>query len=324
MKNVKTLLIFITISAFMFASETRVNSLGGNAGYWANDVASIGAFPKNVNNHSTAWTDGSDFTSIVNVDGTAWGFAGGSGDDMANVWWGNGAYGVNFGLGMSPEVLAADDTMTCGDDMASTCVAEANTALNVGFGMDLAGMDFGFTYGMGCDDCGGGDVGVNLRRAQNIWLFENILIGFNMGMENTEVGSEAASDMGLDLDLYRNHTYDSGITSLFGLGFNYGDMGCVGTGCTDPDATMGIQWDFAVESAMTDWATLRLGYSHGYDFANGGDDGGLVGGLGFNYGSFNLDMSIDTNMFNDPVPYVVGQNDSDNPLGANWTISYNW
>ena len=68
MKNVKTLLIFITISAFVFASETRVNALGG-AGFWADDVANIGAFPAAVNNHSTAWTNGDNFTSIWNVDG---------------------------------------------------------------------------------------------------------------------------------------------------------------------------------------------------------------------------------------------------------------
>jgi hypothetical protein len=29
----------------------------------------------------------------------------------------------------------------------------------------------------------GGDVGLNLRRAQSIWLFENILVNFNMHME---------------------------------------------------------------------------------------------------------------------------------------------
>ena len=106
---------------------------------------------------------------------------------------------------------------------------------------------------------------------------------------------------------------------------------------------MGIEWNFAVESAMTDWATLRLGYSHGYDFADGGTDypavtcgeddvdciameqsGGLVVGLGFNYGSFNLDMSLnDYNaMLNNPAHYVTGRNDA--ALGANWTISYNW
>jgi hypothetical protein len=121
-----------------------------------------------------------------------------------------------------------------------------------------------------------------------------------------------------------------------------------------PDATMAINWTFAVESAMTDWATLRVGYSHGYDFANGGTNvsaadaveaedcgtgapygctvtaaaeaveqvGGLTLGLGFNYGSFNLDMSISDGIFNDPVKYMTGRNDG--TLGANWTISYAW
>ena len=310
MKNVKTLLIFMIISAFTFASQTRVDALGG-AGFWADDYANIGAFPASVNNHQVAWTDGSDFTSVWNVDGTTWGFAGGTGDDVANLWWGNGSMGINFGLGMTPEMKIAD-----GDAVD----ADASTALHIGFGMPLAGMDFGLNYGMGCDDCGGGNVGINLRRAQNIWLFENMLINFGMGMED----DETASAMAFASHFYTNKTYDNGVNSLFALGLNYSDVGCVEEGCTDPDAGMGIVWNFAVESMMTDWATIRLGYNHGYDFANGGDAGGLVVGLGFNYGSFNLDMSLaDYNaMLTDPVKYITGYNST--PLGAQWTISYNW
>jgi hypothetical protein len=324
MKNVKTLLILLSISTLIFASATRTEALGG-AGFWADDYANIGAFPASVNNHNVAWTDGADFTSVWNADGTTWGFAGGSGDDMANVWWGNGDMGVNFGLGMTPEKTVADHGVD----------ADAETALNIGFGMPLAGMDFGFTYGMGCDMCGGGNVGLNLRRAQSIWLFENILVDFDMGMEGDDKAVDPAT-MGLGAHLYTNKAYDTGINSLFGLGFNYGSMG-------DDDPTMGIEWNFAVESAMTDWATLRIGYSHGYDFANGGTDmvavvddpetddidetmvqsGGLVVGLGFNYGSFNLDMNVGgyENLFTNPGRYVTGRNES---LGANWTISYNW
>jgi hypothetical protein len=307
----------------MFASATRTDALGG-AGFWADDYANIGAFPASVNNHNVAWTDGADFTSVWNADGTTWGFAGGAGDDMANVWWGNGDMGVNFGLGMTPEQTVADHGVA----------ADAETAINVGFGMPLAGMDFGFTYGMGCDECGGGNVGINLRRAQNVWLFENILVDFDMGMEG-DVAADDPATMGLGVDLYKNTAYDSGINSLFGLGFNYGSVG-------DLDPTMGIEWNFAVESEMTDWATLRIGYSHNYDFATGDADveysdggtpddatddtmqnGGLVVGLGFNYGSFNLDMNVGDygSLFNNPVQYVTGRNDE---LGANWTISYNW
>jgi hypothetical protein len=225
---------------------------------------------------------------------------------------------------MTPEKTVADHGVA----------ADAETAINVGFGMPLAGMDFGFTYGMGCDECGGGNVGINLRRAQSLWLFENIYVDFDMGMAGDDAITEPAT-MGLGVDLYKNTAYDSGINSLFALGFNYGSVG-------DEDPTMGIEWNFAVESEMTDWATLRIGYSHAYDFANGGTDtddtmtcgdgmdewcgnqsGGLVVGLGFNYGSFNLDMNVGDyeSLVTNPGRYITGRNES---LGANWTISYNW
>jgi hypothetical protein len=314
-------LILLSISTFIFASATRTDALGG-AGFWADDYANIGAFPASINNHNVAWTNGDDFTSVWNTDGTTWGFAGGTGDDIANVMWGNGAMGVTVGLANTP------------DNDATADVDEADMGLNVGFGMPLAGMDFGFTYGMGGDNYGGGAVGVNLRRAQSIWLFENILVDFDMGMEGDDAATDPAT-MGLGVDAYTTTSYDSGINSLFGLGFNYGSVG-------DADPTMGIVWNFAVESEMTDWATLRVGYSHNYDFATGDADvmysdggtpddatddtmqnGGLVVGLGFNYGSFNLDMNVGDygSLFNNPVQYVTGRNTE---LGANWTISYNW
>ena len=318
MKNVKTLLIFMTISAFTFASETRVNALGG-AGFWADDYANIGAFPASVNNHQVAWTDGSDFTSVWNVDGTTWGFAGGTEDDIANLWWGNGTMGVNFGLGMTPEMKVSE-----GDAMD----ADAVTALHLGFGMPLAGMDFGVNYASGCDDCGAGNIGINLRRAQNLWLFDNMLVNLDMiSEEKTDDKITTSSKMAFSTNFYQNKTYDNGISSLFALGFFYSQMGKEEGDTDDPDPMTGIQWNFGVESSMTDWATLRLGYVHAYDFSNGGmdkPDGNLVAGLGFNYGSFNLDMILKSynDMLTDPVKYITGYNDT--PLGAQWTISYNW
>ena len=55
----------------------------------------------------------------------------------------------------------------------------------------------------------------------------------------------------------------------------------------------------------------------------GNQVGGLVVGLGFNYGSFNLDMNVSDykSLVTNPVHYVTGRNTS---LGANWTITYNW
>jgi len=308
MKNVKTLLIFITISTFVFASQTRVNALGG-AGFWADDYANIEAFPASVNNHNVAWTDGNDFTTVWNSNGTTWGFAGGMGnDDVVNMMWGNGTYGVNFGLGMSPETSIADG------DVADT---EAETTYNLGFGMPLAGMDFGFGY----DDSG--TIGINLRRAQEIWEWDNMLVGFEMTPEDTDAGT--ASDMNFGIHCYTNRSYDNGTNGLFALGFAYGDVGADNMD-VDPDATMNLVWNFAVESAMTDWATLRVGYSKAHDFGGGPNyGGGVVMGLGFNYGSFDLDCNITNSynaLLNDPVKYVTGRNDT--ALSSNWTISYNW
>jgi len=333
MKNVKKLLIFAAISTFVFASWTRTNALGGNAGYWADDYANITAFPASVNDHNVAYTNGSNFTTIFDHDGTKWGFSGGTGnDDVINMHWGNGNLGVSFGLSMTPEsdavayaaaVTTNDDPSTVADESAgnsaevpATAAVEASTDFNIGVGMPLAGGDFGFTYD-------GSTIGVNLRRAQSVWLWDNMLINFDMTPEDTDAGT--ASDMNLGINCYSNNSYDGGTSALIALGFEYGSMGCLGASCTAPDATMNLVWTFAVESAMTDWADLRVGYSKAHDFGGGSNSGGTVSmGLGFNYGSFNLDMMLNdyNGLFNDPVKYVSGRND--NALGASWTISYNW
>jgi len=325
MKNVKNLLMFILISTFVFASSTRTDALGG-AGYWSDDYANISAFPSSINDHNVAWTNGSNFTSIFDKDGTTWGFAGGTdANDVINMMWGNGTMGVVFGLNMD-QTEAVTGITAVADDLATVdvdetvvgvdAVAAGETNFNIGFGMPLAGMDFGGTFD-------GDNVGINLRRAQNLWLWENMLVNFGMTLEDKDAGQ--ASDMNFGVHCYTNRSYEGGTNGLFALGFAYGAPGCIGEGCTAPDATMNLVWTFAVESAMTDWATLRVGYNKAYDFGGGtNEDGGVTMGLGFNYGSFTLDMALNSydKMLNDPVNYVTGRNDE--ALGAGWTISYNW
>jgi hypothetical protein len=266
-----------------------------------------------------AYTNGDNFTSIFDKDGTTWGVTAGTGDDVANIMWGNGSMGVTFGLGMTPEITADDDDNNCGDNGGvGTCVREASNVIKLGYGMPLAGGDFGFTY----NTTGGGTMGINMRRAQSIWVWDSMLINFANTSDNADTDDDESS-MDLDVACYSNTSYDGGTNALFGLAFNYGSVG--------EDNMMGITWNFAVESAMTDWATLRVGYSHGYDFQEGGTDdatsGGVTAGLGFNYGSFTMDMTLSSvdNLLNDPVVYMSGRNTgTDNALGAGWTISYTW
>jgi len=312
MKNVKKLLIFAAISTFVFASSTRTDALGG-AGYWADDYANVWSFPASVNDHNVAYTNGKNFTSIFDKDGTTWGVTAGTGDDVANIMWGNGNMGVTFGLAMTPEVKADATTDPATD------AADAVNAIKLGFGMPLAGGDFGFTY----NTTGGGTMGINMRRSQSIWVWDSMLINFANTSDDTDTDGTDESTMDLDVACYSNTAYDGGTNALFGLAFNYGSVG--------DDDMMGITWTFAVESAMTDWATLRIGYSHGYDFQEGGTDsdtsGGVTAGLGFNYGSFTMDMTLTSvdDLLNDPVVYMSGRNTgADNSLGSAWTISYTW
>ena len=205
MKNVKTLIIVALMGASLFASTTRTDALGG-AGFWAEDYANVASFPADVNNHNVAWTDGSDFTSIFNANGTTWGFTGGTGNDVVNMMWGNGSMGAAFGLAMTP----TDDMDTPDDDSDDV---DGTMGLNIGFGMPLAGMDFGFTYAMNED--ASGNVGVNLRRAQNVWLWDTMLINFNMDMEGDNGTADNADDdiaggMAFGANCYSNTSYDSG------------------------------------------------------------------------------------------------------------------
>jgi hypothetical protein len=220
--------------------------------------------------------------------------------------WGNGSMGARFGLSMSPESAEGAD--------------DAETGYNIGFGMPLSGMDFGFGY----DDSG--TIGLNLRRAQDIWVWDNVLIGFGMTPADFDDGASQQSNMTFSADCYANRSYGEGTNGLFALGFHYGAMGESADGADDaPDATMNLVWNFGVESEMTDWATLRLGYATMYDAGGGANTAGsLQGGLGFNYDSFQLDMTLTSipALVHDPVVYMTGRNQA--PLGAAWTVTYSW
>ncbi|SVD74659.1 uncharacterized protein METZ01_LOCUS427513, partial [marine metagenome] len=181
MKNVKKLLIFATISTFVFASSTRTNALGG-AGFWEDDYANIGSFPASVNGQNVAWTNGSNFTTIFDKDGTTWGFAGGNANDVVNMYWGNGTYGGNLGLAMVPE--------------SSDGAGDGATQINAGFGMPLAGGDFGFTY------ASGGDIHINHRRAQDVWLWDSMLINVDMRAEDTEAATPVEAEMSFGVHCY--------------------------------------------------------------------------------------------------------------------------
>jgi len=368
MKNVKTLLIFMITTTLLLASEQRVNSLGGNVGYWADDDNSWTAFPHTLNNSNLAQVSGlgsmdGGHNAIVRWgEGTKWGFSWNQANDndMINLQWGNGSMGATFGLAMS-----ATDNGEAGalNESTSGMGISASWGQEMGFGdLGVSFNNYSHDDGVTADeDQDDADMAfsVNLRRAQSLWIFENMLVGFTYGSNNhttaecdddaktvsdcewvdSDAMKDAQTTMALNTSLYSHIEISDNTTGLIAMGFSYRSyanfMG-------SKDATRSEiefpNWTFAVESAMTDWATCRMGVNAGYllnaaSNLGGADDkditnrGGVATnfsvGLGFNYGSFNLDVDVKEGLFTNPVQHVTGY-ESIAPVGATATLTYVW
>ena len=351
MKNVKILLIFMITSTLLLASAQRVNSLGGNVGYWADDDNSWTAFPHTLNNSNLAQVSGLGSEMNRNAivrwgDDTKWGFSWNQSneDDMINLQWGNGSMGATFGLSMYSE----DNGLT-GD----AAEKESSMGISASWGQAMGFGDLGVAFSNSSSDDGVTTTkddhatmgfAVNLRRAQSIWLFDNMLVNFEYRTDNEYCGGEcgttssAVTDMWLETSLFTHIDIADGTTGLISMGFGY--MSSAGGYMKDATVT-GIAlpiYTFAVESAMTDWATCRVGVNSGYvvSYASnsgeasakdqtwqGGMGTDLSVGLGFNYGSFNLDIDVSDDIFTNPVQHVTGYV----PLteeGTTATLTYVW
>jgi len=338
-------------STLLLASAQRVNSLGGNVGYWADDDNSYTAFPHTLNNSNLAQVSGLGSVGGHNAivrwgEGTKWGFSWNQANenDMINLQWGNGSMGATFGLAMS-----ADDNGLAGTDNVAT--SEMGISASWGQAMGFGDLGVGFSNSSSDDgvattkdDAATMGLTVNLRRAQSVWLFDNMLVNFEYGTDNAACGGDcsttgsAVTTMSLATSLFTHIDIADGTTGLIAMGFGYNSA----AGGAMKDATItGIAlptYTFAVESAMTDWATCRVGIVSGYWLSSavnsgvasakdvtsqGGMDTDFSVGLGFNYGSFNLDVDVSEGLFTNPVQHVTGYA----PLsgeGATATLTYAW
>jgi len=332
----------MTFSAMVFGNMDRISALGGNPGFWPEDDANVFSFPAMVNNLdmiqvSGAGSDSGTATVIWGEDdGCTWGFSfDGANDDDNNDWmnlmWGNGTYGATFALGSSSDKVGDVETSSFGVD--------------VGLGMNMNFGELGVNFLTATTDDGnsGGDdimgLGLNLRRAQDIWLFNNMLVGF--AMYNEATGDEIDNNMGLSVDLFTSLPTGDGVNATFAMGFGYwnntSNTGAEGADdyvismITLPSVSLGV------EAEVTDWAKVRFGLNHAYVVSGSHGDDTWTGaidddgesnfnwnfGLGFDYGTFTLDMVLEnTDLFNDPVRYITGRNEDSLSSSATLTWSF--
>ena len=328
MKTIKNTIILFMIGGLLFSSQERVNALGGNAAFWPEDEANIWVFPHSVNNFNLANTDGDDFF-VSWGDDMKFGFSGGTSSDFLNLSWGMNNMGLNFGLNMAPGVDAVagveceDGSMDCAEYVAAEEAVDGVNIIDAQFGMNMDGIgDIGVhfmnstvhAHGDHMDYEDGMTFGATLRRAQELWVFSHALLNFGyVSPEDEDAVMNLGADLFTHLDIGEN------TTGLFAMGFGWTNEG-------DGDIHF-PKMTFAVESAWTDWATVRAGFTKDWSITNTESAGVMPSfGLGFNYGSFVLDMNVGTDIFTNPVQKVTGFEalNADENVVSTFNLTYMW
>jgi hypothetical protein len=302
--KLRNILITAAAVGFMFASADRVKVVGYSAG----DYSDMDTYPHKAAGQNVAYTMGDDFTAVWTDAGTTWGFSksGAAADNaqLVDMKWSNGSYGLSLGVNM---------------DSGEVGGAAAETTMDIGFGMNLAGWDVGFA--MGTAD--GADMSLNARGALGFWAFDTMTFGFTTG---GPTGSETTE---IDVNMYGVKDWGAA-TGMFAMGFENTDaLGAVFGGT---DAVSLLTTGFSVESTLTDWCDLRIGYDTKFNIAAevGAEESWdmMYAGLGFNYGSVQLDMIIMDEtannlnpMLSNPLNFLNGRNTA---LATQWTLSYTW
>ena len=330
---------FISLSlllAVSFASEQRIASLGGNAGFWAEDDQNIYMFPATINNFNIAQIDGNGENakaSFLFGEGAKYGFFMEEGSDhLLNIAYGSGSWGLLLGFDTNSNEVG--DTKTSSSD------------ISLGFGLNSGFGELGLNFMTSSVDDGSDHkpssmgFGFNLRREQPVWEFSHMLVSFNfMSGEHVDYGEmeyEKMSDMSLNLDLYRHWALTEKTDLLFALGFGYmsttlepesGDK-------TEMSGIMLPKYTFAVETNLLEWATIRAGVNQHHVLSSttktgdnevksmGDSDFSLLFGIGANYGGFKLDANLNPGFFVDPVSFITGFNDE--TIATQFSITYTW
>ena len=187
---------------------------------------------------------------------------------------------------------------------AQMAAEDAVNVVDLQYGMTLDGVgDVGVhfmnttmhAHGDHFDYEDGMTLGASLRASRELWVFSHALLNFGyVAPEDEDAVMNLGADLFTHLDIADN------TVGLFALGFGWTNEG------EDGDIHF-PKMTFAVESAWTDWATVRAGFTKNWSLTNTTSTGVTPSfGLGFNYGSFVLDMSVGSDIFTNPVQKVTG------------------
>jgi len=166
---------------------------------------------------------------------------------------------------------------------------------------DVTADDYSFGYGntfdwgeLGAHYNSDGDMDIHFRKACGFWVFTDMVAHLSM---------PDATGMVLDADWF-THWDASGADVMFAMGFGY----------DEDSGAMTQTADIGIEANMTDWASFRAGVNWEYQLSGdddvvGSTDFGWATGLGFNWGGFTADMTIEDELLQDPIGNITGYSD---------------
>ena len=354
--------LFITIS-WVSASDLRISSLGGNAGFWPEDDQNIMMFPSTINNFNLAQIQDASgekpYATLIFGDDTKYGFMlDGNGDNLINVAYGIGNLGILIGFDMNSsnswQYIYGNENIQERNpfSMALNAMIGLDHSLGeIGLGINFSSSDN--DNGINNDDLGLFNIGANFRREQSLWVFSHLLASANFGsgkMEEIITSDENDPDpwsdtiaidfstLSLETNLFRHWEIASETDLMFavGLGFAFNGFGPDSVKITETSIII-PNYILAVETNVREWATLRAGINNAHILSQsmkmegsnqdlnsmGASETNYSVGLGLEYEGFKLDLDLNPGFFINPVNYITGNNLMD-PLATKATITYSF
>jgi len=291
----KTILHYITLTILSIniiaASDLRIESLGGNAGFWPEDDQNIMMFPATINDFNLAQVQdasGSNpYATFIFGDNAKYGFMlDGEGDNLLNLAYGTGDLGFLLGFDMdgNNQWVWDDAANKVVERKPSSMALNAMVGLNSGFGEVGLGVNYMSAdndNGNSDDDPGSLGLGLNLRREQSLWVFSHLLVSANFGSGKMELIDEYydeeenytsidtmvldMSSLSLEANLFRHWDIGSETDLLFAAGLGFASIG-LGPDSVKVTSTAIVvpNYTLAVETNVADWATLRVGVNNSH------------------------------------------------------------
>lgn len=350
-------LLFISLS-LLFSSDQRIAALGGNSGFWHDDDSNWMTFPAMINQLDMVQVSGLGDNTVPGSATLVWG------DDVTfafkynqsivdhedalrdwiNIGWGNGQLGAYLNIGSKSYDSGEPNSTPSSTSYYGVGLGRMTSFGELGTSFNMLAIDDG---NVNTEDKGSMMFSANIRRDQNIWLFNRMLIGFDW---NTITGNDSDVDtkdsenwIDFDIDFYTHLNPTKSVDILFALGFSYWShtgTGIDGVSGNDDDVSQSImtlpQTTIAVEASLKDWAICRFGVNHAFMMGTNGDESWSGSynylnnststfnwnfGLGLDFSSFSVDMLIKDSFFTDPIPYLTGFNNADLAEGS-VTLTY--